>query len=108
MQQHVHDQIKHCHVCQVNKKQTKKYGHLPAKEADIEPWDKLCVDLIGPYTIKQKGKASLNLWCVTMIDPATGWFEVKQIKDKQAITVANIVEQTWLSQYPWPTQITYD
>ena len=81
---------------------------MTAKEAEVEPWDKLCVDLIGPYTIKRKGKASLNLWCVTMIDPATGWFEVKQIKDKQAITVANIVEHTWLSRYPWPTQITYD
>ena len=43
-----------------------------------------------------------------MIDPATGWFEVKQIRDKQAITIANIIEQTWLSRYPWPTQITYD
>ena len=55
MRQQVHEQIKRCHVCQVNKKQTKKYGHLPAKEAEFEPWDKLCVDLIGPYTIKRKG-----------------------------------------------------
>ena len=22
--------------------------------------------------------------------------------------ISNIVEQTWLSRYPWPTQITYD
>ena len=43
-----------------------------------------------------------------MIDPASGWFEIHQYKDKQAITVANITEQEWLSRYPWPTQITFD
>jgi hypothetical protein len=31
---------------------SKKYGHLPIKEAEADPWEKLCVDLIGPYTIK--------------------------------------------------------
>ena len=89
------------------KKSKKKYGHLPEKEAESEPWDKLCVDLIGPYTIKQN-KKELNLHCLTMIDPATGWFEMKQIPDKRADTIANIVEQTWFSRYPWPTQIIFD
>ena len=108
LRQEVHRQVKKCHICQTNKRHKTKYGHLPAKEAEADPWDKLCVNLIGPYTIKRKAKTPLTLWCVTMIDPATGWFEVKQIKDKQAITVANVVEQTWLCRYPWPTQINYD
>ena len=43
-----------------------------------------------------------------MIDPATGWFEICQYDDKRSITVANIVEQEWLSRYPWPTMITFD
>ena len=43
-----------------------------------------------------------------MIDPATSWFEMKQITNKQAVTVAEAVEQTWLSRYPWPKKITYD
>jgi len=43
-----------------------------------------------------------------MIDPATGWFEMKQIPNKDSNTVANIVEQTWLTRYPWPTQVTFD
>ena len=61
----------------------KKYGHLPPKEAEAEPWERLCVDLIGPYTIKRKGKEPLRLWCITMIDPATGWLELKQINNKE-------------------------
>ena len=76
--------------------------------AEATPWDKLCVDLIGPYTINRKGKPKLICRCVTMIDPTTGWFEIHQYDDKRAITVANIVEEQWLSRYPWPTQVTHD
>ena len=68
----------------------------------------MCIDLIGPYTIRRKGQADLNTKCVTMIDPATGWFEIHEYDDKRAITVANIAEQEWFSRYPWPTQVTYD
>lgn len=97
-----------CRVCQLCKKDTKKYGLLPEKEAEANPWQKLCVDLIGPYTLTRKGKPPLTLWCVTMIDPATGWFEMKSIKTKKAIVVANTIEQTWLTRYPRPDLITYD
>ena len=43
-----------------------------------------------------------------MIDPATGWFEMQPLKEKDPATVANIVEQCWLSRYPWPQVINYD
>jgi hypothetical protein len=109
----VEDIISKCHVCQKCKKSHTKYGKLPEKEAETEPWNKLCVDLIGPYTMKKRKNKKKKeqepvLWCVTMIDPATGWFEMKELPDKHAITVADIVEQTWLTRYPWPTEITYD
>ena len=98
-----------CHTCQITKKAKKKYGHLPPKEAEAEPWEKLCVDLIGPYTIKRPGKKTLSVWCVTMIDPATGCFEMREIPSNDSATVANnIVEMAWLTRYPWPTQITFD
>lgn len=44
-----------------------------------------------------------------MIDPATGWFEVKQVPGtKRADVVANVVEQAWLTRYPWPQEVTFD
>ena len=43
-----------------------------------------------------------------MIDPATGWFEMTEIPNKRADTIANIVEQIWFSRYPWPTQVVID
>ena len=37
-----------------------------------------------------------------------GWFEMKEIPNKRADEIANIVEQTWFTRYPWPTKITFD
>ena len=34
--------------------------------------------------------------------------EILQYKDKQAATIENVVEQTWLCRYPRPKIITYD
>ena len=51
--------VRVCAVCQCAKKGTIKYGHLPAKHAEYTPWDKLCVDIIGPYTITLDKKKAL-------------------------------------------------
>ena len=81
---------------------------MPEKEAEAEPWDKLYIDLIGLYTIKINKKKDLILHCVTIKDPATEWFEIKQIPDNRVDTIANIVEQTQFARYPCPTQIVLD
>ena len=105
----VEDICKKCEICQLTKRKTIKYGHLPPKEAESEPWEVLCVDLIGPYKIRNiHSKKDLELWCLTMIDPATGWFEMVRIPKRDAFTVAQLAEYTWFTRYPWPQQIIYD
>jgi hypothetical protein len=37
------------------------------------------VDLIGPYTIKGKDGTEIDFMCLTMIDPATSWFEIVEL-----------------------------
>ena len=93
-----------------NKKEIlEKYDLLPPKEAEAVPWEKLCVEMIGRYTIRNKNiNNELTLHCVTMLDPATGQFEMKPTSEKDSMTVANIVETTWLSRYPWPQEIVFD
>ncbi len=39
----------------------------------------LCVDLIGPYTLKGKDSSSIDFMCLTMIDPPTSWFEIVEL-----------------------------
>ena len=106
MRNQITSYVNACPTCQKNKRKVKKYRLLPSKVAEAEAWDKMCIGLIGPYKIRRKGKEDLICRCVTMIDPATGWFEIHQYNDKKSITVANIAEQEWFSRYPWPTQIT--
>ena len=110
LRESVEQVVKPCHICQISKKGPKNYGHLPPKNAEAVPWEILCVDCIGPYTVRHKSnkKKTLQLWCVTMIDPATGWFEMKELPNKQPETIANIVELAWLTRYPRPEMVILD
>ena len=68
-----------CDTCQNIKRSNKKYGKLPAKLAEEVPWNKLCVDIIGPCVVRRKGKKeNLQLKAVTMINNVSGWFEIAQ------------------------------
>ena len=51
----VHDVCKKYPTFQRAKTTNHKYGKLPPKQTETNPWDTLCVDLIGPYTIPIKG-----------------------------------------------------
>ncbi len=83
-------------------------------------WRVLCVDLIGPYTLKGKDGTIIDLVALTMINPATSWFEVvglrlvhrlkaitvhgkessivEEIFDKTSKRIARLVNKTWLSR----------
>jgi hypothetical protein len=76
--------VNNCHECQIGKKVRKTYGDLPEKLAEIPiAWNRVGVDLIGPLTIKRpSGKK--EFLALTMIDPSTIWFEVKDVKDTLA------------------------
>jgi hypothetical protein len=121
----------------VNKRNQLKYGKLPTKLAITNPWEALCVDLIEPYTLKGKDKAQIDFMCVTMIDPATSWFDIVELpisqqeldipmgtkgqkgKDKHihsqqpyfaktSTRVGRLVNKTWFSHYPCSQYIIYD
>jgi hypothetical protein len=103
----VHTVCKKCPSCQKAKITNQKYGKLPPKEAESNPWDTLCVHLlIGPYKIRFKGKKDFKLWCLTMID--TGWFKMAEIPNETAAAVADIAERMWFTRYPLPQKITLD
>jgi hypothetical protein len=54
MRNTIRSKTKSCKTCQVNKKRTQKYGHLPPKIVISTPWEALCVDLVGLYILKGK------------------------------------------------------
>jgi hypothetical protein len=95
-------------VCQRAKKQRKKYGHLPPKEAEAIPWKRVNVDCIGPYSVKTK-KGKYTLRAMTMIDPATGWFEIGALdQPPNSYDCQKILDSLWLARYPRPMEIGHD
>ena len=115
----VHEVCSKCESCQFLKRNKKLYGKLPPKKAETNPWDVLCVDLIGKYQFSPKGGGkeyqiktkkghSVYLQAVTMIDPATGWVEIRAVPSARADLVANQVELAWLTRYPLPSKVIVD
>ena len=100
---------------------------MPTKLVVNIPWEYLCVDLIGPYTIKGKDKSELDFMCLTMIDPATSRFEMVELPvedivpttektkkakeayfDKSSLMVSNLVNKCWFCRYPRCCNIIFD
>ena len=71
--------MKSCKACQVNKKRKLRYGHLPPKTVIMTQWRTLCVDLVGPYTLKGKDGTVIDFMVLTMIGPASSWFEIVEL-----------------------------
>jgi hypothetical protein len=121
---------KFCKSCQVNKRWSQKYGHLPPKTVYTIPWKCLCVDLIGPYTLKGKDNLQIDLMALTMINPTSSWFEIAELRvveglhqqtvngkelliadvifDKTSEHISKLVNKTWLCRYPQCHHLVYD
>ncbi len=100
--------VESCHKCQLCKNPRTKYGHLKPRTFEDKPWDTLCVDLVGPYSVTDKHGKELSLHAMTMCDPATGWFEIVEIPNKKSVTCALLLDRTWFSRYPRPKRCIFD
>ena len=85
------------------------------------PWEALCVDLVGPYTLEGKYSSSIDFMAVTMIDPTSSCFEIvelltiyrlitkkenskertieEEILDQSSDRIARLVNKIWLCRY---------
>jgi hypothetical protein len=130
MRSTIQSMTKSCRSCQVNKKHKLKNGHLPSKTIMTIPWWVLCVDLVGPYTLKGKDEVVIDFMALTMINPATSWFKVvelplihqlktitvdgkessiiEEIFNKTSERIVWLVNKTWLSRYPRCRYIIYN
>ncbi len=120
---------KSCKSCQ-DKRRSRKYGHLPPKTVYTIPWECLCVDFIGPYTLKGKDNLQIDFMALTMINPTSRWFKIAELPvvkqqrwqtvngkeqlladeifDKTSERIAKLVNKTWLCRYPRCCHLIYD
>jgi hypothetical protein len=122
----IQSNVKKCKSCQINKQRKLKYGKLPSKLVISTPWEALCVDLIGPYTLKGKDGTQIDFMCLKMIDPASSWLKIVELPvmetitpivdnkrgtkthkitkesyfDKTSTMISKLVNKTWFSTFP--------
>ncbi len=89
----IRSHTKTCKTCQVNKRKKQKYGKIPTKQVITAPWEYLCVDLIGPYTLRGKDKSEIYFMCLTMIDPASSWFEIVELPVADHVPTGDTVKK---------------
>jgi len=60
------------------------------------------MDPVGPHKFgnEKKPETCVEFHCMTMVDPATGFFDMVDIGQKTADAIANWLEIHWLSQCP--------
>jgi len=76
---------KRCENCTASKNRDQKKGLLPPKpNPEIIPWHTLCIDLVGPHKFgdPKNPETYIELHCMTMIDPTTGFFEIVEIGER--------------------------
>ena len=121
-----------CKTCQHFKKRKTLYENLPPNNiAELKHWNKVHVYLIGTYSnsIRQQQpggtviRNNASLTCMTIIDPAKGWFEISKIPmfDLEEVTIGNyeymdeshsrvgqLFNNTWICRYPRPCKVIFD
>ena len=93
--------------CHLYKNQGPGYGQLPPREANLVPWNEVCIDLIGPWTIVVNGQV-LEFKALTSIDPVTNIAELIRIENKTSKHVSEQFENSWLARYPRPNRCIHD
>jgi hypothetical protein len=58
--------------------------------------------------IQEGKKKQIHLRVLTMIDPATSYFDITQIENVTAETTALAFDRTWLSRFPRPFRCLHD
>ena len=82
---------------------------MHAKKAEVTPWKRVNVDLVGPYNITPKNSnKSYEFRAMTMIDPVTCWFEMAPIITPNSETTQAVFDSYWLAQYPRPKEVGFD
>jgi len=82
-------------------------GKVPIKDAEIEPWRDIAIDLSGPWKAMVNGKERF-FHTLTIIDVFTGWPEIIPIDTKTKQPIADLVEQEWFRRYPRASRVIFD
>ena len=81
------------------KHQGRGHGYLSSRQAPVNPFKNLQIDLIGPWKITINNN-NVVFKTLTIIDPAINLIKIIRINNKSSKTVTQAFTNNWLARYP--------
>ena len=91
-----------------NKTVNKNYIKLPAKLSEETPWNKLCVDHIGPYKIHRKGGEASNVKIHYNDRPRNQVFWIDAVQQQESDDYRELGRNCVAGPVQMASRITYD
>lgn len=93
-----------CDVCAATKMPSKTIRAPLGKMSTGAPWDRLGIDILGPFPVSEKG----NKYILVVTDHFSKWVEIFAIPDQTAVTCAEVLLNEVIARYGCPYEILSD
>lgn len=96
--------IRCCTTCEARKNPSRAAREKLGQYLVGEPLERVAIDILGPLPRTEKG----NKYIVIISDYFTRWIEAYPVKNQEAITIAKIFTEEFISRYGVPLQVHTD
>ena len=86
----------------------KGYGHLPPREARLQPFEEVAVDSIGPWTVPLPHGQKMMFTALTTICTVSNLCELVRKCSPTLTEAGRLFEASWLCRYPRPLRCIHD